>query len=512
MPPATSIPADPPEATPAPRRSYGQIVKSSALIGGSSVISIGFGMVRNKAMALLIGTHGVGLFGLYNRVYDVTRSLAGMGINNSGVRQIAEAVGSQDAQRIARTVTTLRRVAFGTGALGGLLLLMLCWPVSWLTFKDSAHAGPIALMALAVFFADVSAGQAALVQGMRRIADLARMNIWGALFGTVFSIPIIYFFREEGVVPSLVIVAAMGILTSWWYARKVRVEPVAMTLREIFSETSGLLRMGFVFMASGLMTTGVAYLVGVILARKLDLDAVGSYQAAWNVGGVYFGYILQAMGADFYPRLTAVAHDNSECSRLVNEQVEIGLLLAGPGVLATLVFAPLVIPLFYSRDFGPAVEVLRWLCLGMMLRVVSWPMGFILVAKGLANWFFWTELIGNLLQVGLIWFGVLVFGLNGTGMAFFGLYVIYTLGIYLVVRRLSQFRWSNANRRLGLLFLLLVAIVFSSRYLLDRSLAAILGALITVLASVFSLRTLCALIPMDRLPKPVGKLLRRFSS
>ena len=77
-----------------------------------------------------------------------------------------------------------------------------------------------------------------------------------------------------------------------------------------------------------------------------------------------------------------MAKDNAECNRLVNEQAEVGLLIAGPGLLATLTFAPLVIQLFYSDKFGPAVEILRWICLGMMLRVTSWPMGFMLIAKG----------------------------------------------------------------------------------------------------------------------------------
>ena len=45
---------------------------------------------------------------------------------------------------------------------------------------------------------------------------------------------------------------------------------------------------------------------------------------------MYVGFILQAMGSDFYPRLTAVADDHAECNRLVNEQAQIGLLLAGP--------------------------------------------------------------------------------------------------------------------------------------------------------------------------------------
>ncbi len=88
------------------------------------------------------------------------------------------------------------------------------------------------------------------------------------------------------------------------------------------------------------------------------------------------------MGSDFYPRLTAVARDHAECNRLVNEQAQIGLLLAGPGVIATLTFAPLVIAMFYASTFAGAVEPLRWICLGMALRVVAWPMGYIVLAKG----------------------------------------------------------------------------------------------------------------------------------
>jgi PST family polysaccharide transporter len=46
-----------------------------------------------------------------------------MGINSSGVRQIAEAVGSGDTVRIARTVIVLRRTSIFLGILGAVLLV-----------------------------------------------------------------------------------------------------------------------------------------------------------------------------------------------------------------------------------------------------------------------------------------------------------------------------------------------------------------------------------------------------
>lgn len=136
--------------------SYGQVLKSSALVGGSSIIEIVFRIVRTKAMALLVGPAGIGLLGIYIAITELVRNLAGMGLKTSGVRQIAEAVGTGDDLRVARTVQTLRRLALISGAAGGLLLLASARTVSSLTFGDAGRAGAIALLALSVPLSDIS--------------------------------------------------------------------------------------------------------------------------------------------------------------------------------------------------------------------------------------------------------------------------------------------------------------------------------------------------------------------
>ena len=153
------------------KHTYGQILKSSAVIGGSSVLNIAIGIVRTKAMAMLLGPSGVGLMGLYGSITELTISIAGMGINSSGVRQIAEAVGSDDTERIARTAAVLRRISIFLGLLGAVFLIGFSGPVSKLTFGSDQHATAVALLSIAVFFNLVSAGQGALIQGMRRVGD-----------------------------------------------------------------------------------------------------------------------------------------------------------------------------------------------------------------------------------------------------------------------------------------------------------------------------------------------------
>jgi PST family polysaccharide transporter len=240
------------------------------------------------------------------------------------------------------------------------------------------------------------------------------------------------------------------------------------------------------------------------------MEAAGFYQAAWTLGGLYVGFILQAMGADFYPRLVGVSRDNSQCNRLVNEQAHVSLLLAGPGVLATLTFAPIVINLFYTAKFSEAVEVLRWICLGMGLRVITWPMGFIVVAKNQRLIFLGVEFAWTVINISLAWLCVSSFGLAGAGIAFFGSYVFHGFIIYAVVRQLSGFRWSSASMRTAVLYLLLGGSVFCGFYLLPPMLAMVAGAVAMVVSAVYSIRVLCSLVSTDQLPDRVRRLLIRF--
>jgi enterobacterial common antigen flippase len=508
--PAAPTPRDSDEGLSSTARyTYGQILRSSALVGGSQLVGIAIRIIRTKVLAVLLGPAGVGLMGAYESIVNLAQSVAGLGVNSSGVRQIAEAVGTGQSDRIAGTVAVLRRISVVLGLVGALFLVVFSKHVSKITFGDYHHSTAIALLSLAIFFGLVSGGQGALIQGMRRISDLARMGMIGTFFGAVIGILIVYFAGEKGIAPSLVTIAAMTVLTSWWYSRKVKVKHLPMRMLQIKHEVIGLLRLGIAFMASAVLMMASSYLVRTMVIRTAGFEAAGLYQSAWALGGLYVGFILQAMGADFYPRLTAIAKDNSESTRIVNEQAQVSLLLAGPGVIATLTFAPIVISLFYSGRFDGAVSVLRWFCLGMTLRVVTWPMGFIILARGEARFYFVTELIWAFINVGLSWVCLRRFGLNGAGIAFFVSYVFHGLIVYAVVHRISLFQWSAMNIKVGLLFLSLIGLTFGGFYLLPRFWPTLIGTLLMLLACVFSIRTLLGLVSVERVPRTLLRLFGR---
>lgn len=488
---------------------YGQIIKSSALMGGSSLVAVLISLVRTKAVALLLGPSGMGLWGIYMAIADLAQSVAGLGIISSGIRQMAAAAGTGDTRIIARTALVLRRVSLILGVLGAGGLLLLSGPVAHWSFGDESNQGQVALLALAIVLRVIAEAQTALMHGLRRIADLARMGIAVAFLGAVSGVAWVYGLGVQGIVPALVTLSGITILASAWYCRKIELPRISLSFTEMRKETAALLSMGVVFMASGLMVMGTAYLIRLMIVQQLNHHAAGLYQAALALGGLYVGLVLHGLGSDFYPRLTALAHDNAACNRLVNQQGQVGFLLAGPGVLATLVLAPIVIHLFYSPAFEGAVALLRWLCLGMMLRIISWPMSFIILAKGSKVWFFWSELIWTLMYLGLTWLGLLLYGLNGIGMGLFMAHAFHGLMIYGIVRRLSGFRWSAENREIWLLGLPVIGLVFASFYVLPDGEALAFGLLAIVVSGAYVTRTLFELLPPQSIPAPMARFLTR---
>lgn len=401
----------------------------------------------------------------------------------------------------------LRIVSLFCALLGAALLAAFAAPISGLTFGDDAHSDGIALLACALFFSVVAGSQGALLQGMRRIADMAKIAVIGGVLGTAIGIPMVYAFGEAGLAPTLVVMAAITLLTSWWYSRRISVSAASIDLATVRSESASLIKLGMAFMVSGLLMSGAAYAARTIVLRKAGLDAAGIYFAAWTLGGLYMGFVLQALGTDFYPRLVGVIQSHVECNRIVNEQAQVSLLLAVPGVLATLALAPVVIALFYSSEFAAAVGVLRWICLGMAVRVLTWPVGYIVVAKNVQALFLTIEVAWTVVNVGLTWWCVEAFGVDGAGIAFLGANIFHALMLYPIVRRLSDFRWSTANIRTAAISCLLVTGSFAGFELLPLVPAMALGLAATMVSTWISVRTLTTLVPPQNLSPRLQRLL-----
>jgi PST family polysaccharide transporter len=471
-------------------RSYGQVLTSSSIMGGAAGLSLLLAMLRTKVAAVLVGTIGVGLVSSLGAVQGVVTTLAGLGIHSSAVRDLAAAFGRNDALEISRIVISLRRLCWATGLAGAAIIALASPFISQLTFGSQAYALDIASLGIVILLTNISGGQSAVIQGSRRIADLGRMQIASAAAGTVCTIGFYFWLGLRGIVPALIATAAINLAVSWYFARRVPVLAHALSWRDSGLVVRGMVRLGLAMMWTSLLAAALAYATTSLINVQLGLRAVGIYSAAFALSGVFLNFVLEAMGSDYFPRLAAATDDPATMNRLANEQTEVGLLLAVPGLVATLALAPLAIHVFYSAVFVEAVPLLQWFVLGCLGRVISWPLGFMLLALGRGRRFLFTETSAIALHFALVLAGIHLFGLEGVAIAFCVSYVAYICIVHEVMRRMTGFGWTAGTRKIMLLLAALCLATFLAVRVLPTLAGTLVGLALTVAAGLISLRGL----------------------
>lgn len=406
---------------------YHKIFQSTVLIGGSSLIGSLIGMIRIKAVAILLGPNGIGLLGIYGNILGMIVQFSSFGIFSSGVRQIARAAASGREDDLSVTVKTYRVLVWGTGIFGCGLMALLCVPLSRWSFKSDAYALPIAILSLGLLLSALTSGQTVLLQGLRKVRDLALINICSALTITVVSIPFYYFWGTAGIVPALLTASVGGLLTSWLFTRRVRISSILLSWQKFHCEARSIVSLGLGFMVAGSCSITGTYLGNVVITRQLGLEAYGIFQAAYAMSGMLVNLVLNALGMDYYPKLCGLLHDRSRMREAVAQQIEISLLLAAPGLLLMLLAAPILIPLFYSAKFAAAVPLLRIFAIGVLVQVAVWPMLSIISAHGDSRILAFMEGGRALLYVVALLLGTAWGGVNGSAIGFAVMYIVYLL-------------------------------------------------------------------------------------
>lgn len=488
--------------------SYRTILRSSAIMGAASVANILIGLLRMKVAAVLLGPAGIGLIGLLQNMMGVASTLAGLGIGTAGTRQIAEAAADAEAMATAR-----RALFWATLALaltGGTMFLLFGGAFAALVAGNTDLAPGMGWLALGVALTVASASQGALLQGLRRIGDLARLKIGSAILSTVIGIGALLAWQEDGIAPFVVAAPLAAFLLGHWYAWRLGRPTVGpSSLSRLMGQWRTLARLGTAFMVGGLIASvGFLILRGVV-QQRLGAEALGQFQAAWMISVTYLGFVLAAMGTDYYPRLTAAIGDQEAAARLVNEQTEVALLLAGPALLGMMALAPLVVWLLYTHEFAVAADILRWQILGDVLKLASWPLGFVLLASGASRTYMLTESASVAVFVLCAWVGLPLIGIEATGIAFLLMYAAYLPLVFVLARRRIGFSWTLAvKRQVALVFGATGLILALARY--SDLAAGITGCAAALLLSLHALARLSAMAGLGGPAATVATMARKL--
>lgn len=419
---------------------FERILKSSALMGASQVIQLLAAFARAKLTALVLGPSGVGLVGLLTSFNGNLSALAGWGLGTSGVRAIASADPESRAGRIA----AVRRLGVLLGAAGATLVLIFAWPAGdWILLEGRPAIAEILIAGIAVPCLIISGGWAAILQARGQLKPLAWAQAVGALIGLLIGSPLIWWFGAKGLASALALAALLPALMLWSAAR--RLEPpkpdcAAADLRPLLSTGATLMLVGVFAQVS-------AYLVRLQLVEFGGLEAAGYYHAAFAVAGSLPGFVFAAMGADFFPRVAGAATE-TEAAVHADHQVAAGLILGTPLLSLLLSAGGPIMATLYAAGFEPALPLLDWMVWGVFLRLISWPLGYWLLARGSSRAVIFVEGLGSAIMTVLPLVLLPRMGLVGAAVAYAVGYLLHAMVLLLMARRRSG-SWLSGGTGLG---------------------------------------------------------------
>ncbi len=405
--------------------SYSHILKYTGIFGGVQGLNILIGIVRNKLVAMILGPEGMGLVSLFNSTIKLMSDSTNLGISMSAVREISEAYEEGDETKLLHVVKLIRVWSLLTGLMGMLLCVVFSPLLNKWTFNWGDHTLHFILLSPVVALTAVMMGELAILKGTRQLKHLAVLSIYGVSAALLTSVPLYYIWREQAIVPSLVVIAFIQFSFTILYS--YRLFPLRLTFsRSILSEGMGMVKLGIAFVLAGILGSGAEFVIRSYLNNVAGLSTVGLYNAGYMMTMTYAGMVFQAMETDYFPRLSAIQGIGDELNRVVNRQIEVSLLLVSPLLVAFIVGAPILLPLLYSGKFLPVEDMMKLTILAMYVRAITLPIEYIALSKGDSRSYLFLELVYDLLVVVFVTCGYQVLNLSGTGL---GIVLAGTIGL-----------------------------------------------------------------------------------
>ncbi|NHM06453.1 oligosaccharide flippase family protein [Flavobacterium sp. CYK-4] len=422
---------------------YKSIFKATSIFGGVQVFNILITLIRGKAVALLIGTAGMGLNGLFLSGLNLIKTISSLGLAESAVRDLSKAHASGDEHKMRLTFTVFGRWIWLTALLGILVTIGLSPLLSRFSFNDTSHTWSYIALSCTFIFGALMGGIYTILRATRQLKYLAQANVLGGVAGLLIALPIFYVWGMAGVVPAIIASAFAAYLVSLYFKRKVQVQTVAVSWKETIDLGMPMVKLGLSLTVVNLLASAVAFALNGYISKTGTLSDVGLYNAGLAIVDGYVGMVFTAMSTDYFPRLSALINDEKQWRQVVNQQAELVLIVLAIVLVLLISTTPLLIRILLSKSFLPAQDFIFLAVLAIPFKGLVWVSGFIILAKNNNKLFMTVEIVANLLLLILNILCYRLYGLNGLGISFLVAFILTAIMIFWVIQAKYEFTFNK---------------------------------------------------------------------
>ena len=429
--------------------SYDHVLKYTGIFGGVQGLKMLVSVVRVKLTAYILGGWGMGLITAYNAVSDFLNKASNMGIPLNATRQTSELFENGTDEQIAHKVMVIRTWVLWSAILSVLICLFFSPIISYFYFNHDWHRWPVVMLTSLVAVSNIIAeGECAILKGLRQVRKVALIETILALGTLLCTIPLYYLLGIRGVIVGLIACGFLSAAVHLSFSLRLvpyRVKPMSA---RTFTEGLPLIKVGIPYVLAGVANSSLRMIIPAIILAQHTMKELGHYNAGWQLMIGYSGLVFLALESDYFPRLSAVNRDTRRMNETINQQIDVCTLLISPFLVLLVMLMPIVLQVLYVDEFLVVTGMATLSVFYTLLRCISLPMGYSILAKGHSIAYLVLEVCFVLLFGLLFWWLYGMLGLRGAGIAF-SAGALYDVVVYFLY---CHFRYGFSFRRSTLLF------------------------------------------------------------
>ena len=263
--------------------------------------------------------------------------------------------------------------------------------------------------------------------GLKSYKIIVRSTLISSLLTLGLSIPLIYYFNIIGLLVSVFIPSVSLLLTYLLHFRS------ALSFGRMLFGTpfrfhifKPILSFTVMSAVAAMVFPSVLIVIRILLVENVGVQLASYWEGYSRLSLFISSLAISSISLYYLPKLVET-HPGKGLFKVVLWGVKFLAIVALPALMIILLLGSYIIPLLYSSSFLETIFLLKWELLGTFLKLLSFSVSFIMIAKKLTTVFVMSELISGLLFLGLSMLFINKYGVVGASIAFAGTYFIYLL-------------------------------------------------------------------------------------
>ncbi|EDP75580.1 O-antigen translocase [Hydrogenivirga sp. 128-5-R1-1] len=409
------------------------LIKTSILSAISTIIRILAGFIINKMIAVYIGPSGVALFGQFRNFMSMVITFSNGAINQGIVKYTAEYKDIESKQKLFSTSLV---IGFISSIVLGILIIIFRNELSKLILHTTEFSDVFIILGIFTVLFSLNNIFLSILNGEKEIKKYISVNIASSIFVLILTILLVIKFKLKGAFLSLILGQSLIIVFTLFLVIKSRWFKVEYFLQGIDKESlRRLLKFSSMTITAATMVPLSQIAIRNYIGIKLGWDSAGYWQGVFFISEVYLMVITTSLSVYYLPRLSEI-QDKKELKKEILNGYRIIMPIVIFLAFLIFIFKKFIVVTLFSEKFLPMLELFKWQLIGDVIKIASWLLGYIMVAKALTKLFVLSEILFTISWVVFTIVFVYIFGLIGSVYAFTFNYILYLLFLGFYFRRI----------------------------------------------------------------------------